>query len=82
MRGLGFEIGNAAHEEIGVCNFTLTLMELKFLFQLVLLEGKPFTDLLAAEGGLMGIVANVEDGRWMFGLDFMSDTKGTMARGR
>jgi hypothetical protein len=47
-----------------------------------LLEGKPFTDLLAVEGGLMGMVANVKDGRWMFGLDFMSDAEGTAARGR
>jgi len=47
-----------------------------------LLEGEPFTDLLAAEGDLTGTIANVEDGRWVFGLDFASDAERTAARGR
>jgi hypothetical protein len=48
----------------------------------MLLEGEPFSNLLAAEGNLTRTVVNVEDGRWMLGLDFASDTEGTATRGR
>jgi hypothetical protein len=48
----------------------------------MLLKGKPFSDLLAAEGDLTGTIANIEDGRWVFGLDFASDAERTAARGR
>jgi hypothetical protein len=48
----------------------------------MLLEGEPFSNLLAAEGNLTSTVVNVEEGRWMFGLDFASDTGRTAAKGR
>jgi hypothetical protein len=46
----------------------------------MLLEGKPFSDLLAAEGDLTGTVANIEEGIRVFGLDFASDAESTAAR--
>jgi len=48
----------------------------------MLLEGEPFSNLLAGEGNLTSTAVNVEEGRWMFGLDFASDTERTAARGR
>jgi len=48
----------------------------------MLLEGKPFSNLFAAEGDLTSTVANVEEGRWMFGLDFTSDAERTATGGR
>jgi hypothetical protein len=47
----------------------------------MLLEGKPLSDLLAAEEDLTSTVANIEEGIRVLGLDFASDAKSTAARG-
>jgi hypothetical protein len=80
-RSLGFDVSDTARKVDVIHNFALALAELDFLFQLMLLEGKPFSDLLAPEGNLAGTVANIEDGRWVFGLDFASNAECPTARG-
>jgi hypothetical protein len=52
----------AKKKKVLIHGFTLALAELHFLFQLMLLEGKPFPNLLAAEGDLASTVVNVEEG--------------------
>jgi hypothetical protein len=47
----------------------------------MLLEGKPFSYLLAAEGDLTSTVTDIEEGMRVFGLDFASDAERTAARG-
>jgi hypothetical protein len=62
MRSLSFKISDAAREKVVIHDFTLALAELHFLFQLTLLEGKLFSNLLAAEGDLASTAVNVEEG--------------------
>jgi hypothetical protein len=54
-----------ARKEIGIHKFALASAEIQFLFQLLLLESKPVSDLFPAEGDLTGmVVANIKDRRW------------------
>jgi hypothetical protein len=78
---LSLEVGEAAGEEIWIDGFALGIAEFYFLLELFLLEGKPISDLLAAEGNLTSTVADVEDRRWVFGVDFASNSKRTATRG-
>ena len=79
---LGLKVSDATRKEIGIHKFALASAEIQFLFQLPLLESKPVSDLLPAEGDLTGTVANIKDRRSMFGLDFTCDGKRTATRGR
>jgi hypothetical protein len=59
-----------ARKEIGIYKFALAFAEIQFLFQLLLLESKPVSDLFPAEGDLTGtVVANIRDQRWERGND-------------
>jgi len=61
---LGLEVSDAARKEIGIHKFALASAEIQFLFQLLLLESKPVSDLFPVEGDLAGMVANIKDRRW------------------
>jgi hypothetical protein len=61
---LGLEVSDTARNEIGIHKFTLASAKIQFLFQLLLLESKPVSDLFLAEGDLAGTVANIKDRRW------------------
>jgi hypothetical protein len=79
---LGLEVSDAAREEVDIHDFTLAPAEFSFLFQLLLLEGKPISDLLAAEGDLTSTIADIEDRRRVLGMNFASDGECTTTRGR
>jgi hypothetical protein len=79
---LGLEVSGAARKEIRIHKFALAPAEIEILFQLLLLESKPVSDLFPAEGDLTGTVANIKERRSMFGLDFTCDGKRTATRGR
>ena len=80
---LGLKVSDATRKEIGIHKFALASAKIQFLFQLPLLESKPVSELLPAEGDLTGaMVANIKDRRSMFGLDFTCDSKHTATRGR
>ena len=55
-------------------------MDIQILFQLLLLESKPVSDLFLVEGDLTSMVANIKDLRSMFGLYFTCDGKCTLTR--
>jgi hypothetical protein len=56
--------------------------ETQILFQLLLLESKPVSDLFPEKGDLTNTVANIKDRRSMFGLYFTCDGKRTVTRSR
>jgi hypothetical protein len=58
----GLEVSDAARKEIGIHKFALASAEIQFLFQLLLLESKPVSDLFPAEGDLAGTVAKSRTG--------------------
>jgi hypothetical protein len=61
---LSLEVSDTARNEIGIHKFALASAEIQFLFQLLLLESKPVSNLFSAEGDLAGTVANIKDRRW------------------
>lgn len=65
----GPEASNAAHGEFRVHDFTPALAEFQFLFQLLLLENKPVSDLPPAEGDPTSTVTNIKNRRCMFEVD-------------
>jgi hypothetical protein len=52
-----------ACKEIGIHKFALASAEIQFLFQLLLLESRPVSDLFPAEEDLTGTVVNIKDQR-------------------
>ena len=57
----GLEVSDVARKKIGIHKYALASAEIRFLFQLLLLESKPVSDLFPAEGDLTVTVANIKD---------------------
>jgi len=79
---LSLKVSDTAGEKVGVDGLPLDLVRLNLFLELLLLEGKPVSDLLAAEGDLTSTVTDVQNRGWVLGLDFTGDAKSTATRSR
>jgi hypothetical protein len=58
----GLEVSDVARKEIGTRKYALaSSAEIRFFYQLLLLESKPASDLFPAKGDLTATVANIKD---------------------